>query len=164
MANIQQAHGGGDGAGGVTLEPEELRRRSNDTMLDTHVMMPMDILSDNRNLYCVMPFCDGGELFDVLGKRHKFPEDEARYWFKQLLNGVETLQKAGICHRDMSLENLLTDKSGTALVIDFGMCLKIPFLDLEEKEKEKEKGHQNRNRMQHQYQSQQYQNQYGQAE
>jgi len=55
-------NGNGNGNDGRPLEPEELRRRSNETMFDTHVMMQMDILTDNRNLYCVMPFCNGGEL------------------------------------------------------------------------------------------------------
>ena len=49
-------YGNGNGNDGRRLEPEELRRRSNETMSDTHVMMPMDVLTDNRNLYCVMPF------------------------------------------------------------------------------------------------------------
>lgn len=40
--------------------------------------------------------------------------------------GIENLQKAGICHRDMSLENLLVHRNG-ALIIDMGMCLRIPL-------------------------------------
>lgn len=39
--------------------------------------------------------------------------------------GLESLQHAGICHRDMSLENLLVHESG-ALIIDMGMCLRLP--------------------------------------
>jgi len=84
-------NGNGHGNDGRPLEPEELRRRSNETMFDTHVMMPMDILRDNRNLYCVMscPFAMGENYsMDVLERRQKFPEDDARYWFKQVLNGV----------------------------------------------------------------------------
>jgi serine/threonine protein kinase len=38
------------------------------------------------------------------------------------------LQHVGICHRDMSLENLLVHKNG-ALVIDMGMCLMVPYDD-----------------------------------
>lgn len=40
--------------------------------------------------------------------------------------GLETLQRAKICHRDLSPENLiiLDDK---CLVIDFGMSLRIPY-------------------------------------
>lgn len=36
------------------------------------------------------------------------------------------MQNAGVCHRDMSLENLLVHQSG-ALIIDMGMCLRIPY-------------------------------------
>lgn len=46
----------------------------------------------------------------------------------QCAKGLETLQHAGICHRDMSLENLLVHQNG-ALIIDMGMCLMIPFQD-----------------------------------
>ena len=53
----------------------------------------------------------------------------SRYWFDQVLNGIENLQRAGICHRDMSLENLLVHKDG-ALIIDMGMCLLIPYQEL----------------------------------
>ena len=45
---------------------------------------------------------------------------------RQVLNGLENLQHVGICHRDMSLENLLVHESG-ALIIDMGMCLRIPY-------------------------------------
>src|SRR3569832_432054 len=33
----------------------------------------------------------------------------------------------GVCHRDMSLENILVDEYKTSLVIDLGMCLKVPY-------------------------------------
>lgn len=42
------------------------------------------------------------------------------------MKGLEHLQKSGICHRDMSLENLLVHQNG-ALIIDMGMCLRIPY-------------------------------------
>jgi len=96
------------------------------SMRATNVMMPMDLLSDDRYLYSVMPFCDGGELFEVLDMNEKFTEDEARHWMYQVLKGIETLQLAGICHRDMSLENLLVHKNG-CLIIDLGMCLMVPM-------------------------------------
>ena len=42
--------------------------------------------------------------------------------------GLENLQSAGVCHRDMSLENLLVHQNG-ALIIDLGMCLRVPLRD-----------------------------------
>jgi len=94
---------------------------------DTNIMMPLDLLTDDRNLYSIMPYCDGGELFERLDLNERFSEEEARYWMDQILRGIETLQSAGVCHRDMSLENLLVHKSG-ALIIDLGMCLRVPFV------------------------------------
>lgn len=32
-----------------------------------------------------------------------------------------------MCHRDLSLENVLVDQNTKALVIDLGMCLRIPY-------------------------------------
>jgi serine/threonine protein kinase len=31
----------------------------------------------------------------------------------------------GICHRDLSLENILVDEYKTSLIIDLGMCLRV---------------------------------------
>ena len=33
----------------------------------------------------------------------------------------------GVCHRDMSLENILVDEYKTSIVIDLGMCLRVPY-------------------------------------
>eukprot|EP00535_Pseudo-nitzschia_heimii_P005381 CAMPEP_0197181404 /NCGR_PEP_ID=MMETSP1423-20130617/5705_1 /TAXON_ID=476441 /ORGANISM="Pseudo-nitzschia heimii, Strain UNC1101" /LENGTH=442 /DNA_ID=CAMNT_0042631647 /DNA_START=624 /DNA_END=1952 /DNA_ORIENTATION=- len=95
-------------------------------MRNTNIMMPLDLLSDEHNLYSIMPYCDGGELFERLDLNERFSENEARYWMDQVLNGLHNLQKVGICHRDMSLENLLVHKDG-ALIIDMGMCLLVPY-------------------------------------
>jgi serine/threonine protein kinase len=35
----------------------------------------------------------------------------------------------GVCHRDMSLENILVDEYTTSVVIDLGMCLRVPYDD-----------------------------------
>jgi hypothetical protein len=108
------------------MSASQRRERAVQAMMEHHVMTPYDVLSDDSNIYLVMPFCGGGELFDALESRKQFPADEARFWFKQVLKGVESLQRAGICHRDMSLENLITTSDNVALIIDYGMTFLIP--------------------------------------
>jgi len=49
------------------------------------------------------------------------PEDEARFFFHQLIDGLVYCQKAGICHRDLKPENLLLDKLGNLKISDFGL-------------------------------------------
>ncbi len=55
-------------------------------MRESNIMMPLDLLTDERNLYSIMPYCDGGELFERLDLNERFAEEEARYWMDQVLN------------------------------------------------------------------------------
>lgn len=104
-----------------------------------NVLGSVEVLQDNEHLYSIMPFCRGGDLFgvvlDVAEKRQAneaiegvggMSEPVARYWFRQLLLGLHHLQSKGICHRDLSLENILVDVNH-CLVIDMGMCLRVPY-------------------------------------
>mmetsp|Transcript_12956 Transcript_12956/g.18571 ORF Transcript_12956/g.18571 Transcript_12956/m.18571 type:complete len:406 (+) Transcript_12956:98-1315(+) len=92
-----------------------------------HVVVPLDMFSDSMHLYLISPFCNGGELFGLLeSKENQFSEREARFWMKQILSGLAELQHLRICHRDISLENIMIHNQ-TSLVIDFGMCLCVPF-------------------------------------
>jgi serine/threonine protein kinase len=100
---------------------------------ESHVMMPFGAYCNHSYIYTLMPHANGGDLFNALHEdKNCFTEDEARYWMHQILRGIDTLQKAGVCHRDISLENLLTDTEGRALIIDMGMSIKIPFFDDED--------------------------------
>mmetsp|Transcript_15814 Transcript_15814/g.29370 ORF Transcript_15814/g.29370 Transcript_15814/m.29370 type:complete len:226 (+) Transcript_15814:76-753(+) len=82
-----------------------------------------------------MPYCSGGDLFGVVVKFAEesngeigMPEPVARYWFRQILWGLHHLQSVGVCHRDLSLENVLVDCEN-CLIIDMGMCLRVPYND-----------------------------------
>merc|ERR1719215_1191907 len=93
----------------------------------SNVMETLDVLQDEQYLYSFMPFCSCGELFGFVQRDGRFSEPVARFWFRQILNGLFHLQKVGVCHRDLSLENLLVDQFTKTLIIDFGMCLRVPF-------------------------------------
>eukprot|EP00934_Nitzschia_sp_Nitz4_P006893 Nitzschia sp. Nitz4//scaffold232_size35869//28123//29452//NITZ4_007813-RA/size35869-snap-gene-0.48-mRNA-1//1//CDS//3329543348//6883//frame0 len=98
-----------------------------------HVLGATDVLQDGDFLYSVMPYCAGGDLFGVVVKYAEdsggeigMPEPVARYWFRQVLWGLHHLQSLGVCHRDLSLENILVDVNN-CLIIDMGMCLRVPY-------------------------------------
>mmetsp|Transcript_128072 Transcript_128072/g.190848 ORF Transcript_128072/g.190848 Transcript_128072/m.190848 type:complete len:384 (-) Transcript_128072:99-1250(-) len=94
-----------------------------------HVMGVLDVLQDEEYLLLFMPFCSSGDLFGFVQQAGRFPEPMARYWFKQILEGLSHLQRMGVCHRDMSLENILVDEYTRSLIIDMGMCLRVPYDD-----------------------------------
>lgn len=104
-----------------------------------NVLGSAEVLQDNEYLYSIMPFCRGGDLFGIVLQAAEerqaneelcgaggMTEPVARYWFRQLLFGLHYLQEKGICHRDLSLENILVDVNH-CLVIDMGMCLRVPY-------------------------------------
>ena len=120
---------------------------------EPNVLPCWDVFKDEHYIYMCMPLCSKGELFEYVKRNGKFDEAVAKYWFKQLLNvsrlffsyvvsiflisqlllvhvinqALVGLQKRGITHRDISLENILIDENTHALVIDLGMCLRVPY-------------------------------------
>jgi serine/threonine protein kinase len=108
-----------------------------------NVLGCLEVLQDDNYLYTVMPYCTGGDLYSnimagqVLSNLEKPirstvrrpSEEQARVWFGQLLQGLFHMQKKGISHRDLSLENLLLDEYGDLVIADLGLALRVPFLD-----------------------------------
>jgi len=109
-------------------EDDDDSTSQNSMQHQSHISMPLDLLSDDYNLYSITPFCTGGRLLDILENKNRFSEPEARYWMRQILKGLSCLKKAGVCHRDMSPENLMVHE-GNIYIIDMGMCLRIPYIN-----------------------------------
>lgn len=91
----------------------------------------IEVLQDSEYLYTVMPFCSGGDLVGrvIHDKTHVVDEVRARLWFRQLVSGLFHLQRKGVCHRDISLDNIILDENENLVLVDFGMSLRIPYTD-----------------------------------
>jgi hypothetical protein len=90
-----------------------------------NLMGQIECCTDEENIYSVMRYCQGGELFDFIDENGPLTNEQAKKMFKQLVNGLARLQELGIGHRDMSLENILYDRNEIYVIIDFGMCLRL---------------------------------------
>jgi len=100
-----------------------------------NVMGCIEVLYDGKHVNVVMPYCGSGDLFSFLQDSQRIdaptpglPENEARDLFRQMMAGLKHLHSKGICHRDISPENIMMDGDG-CLIIDMGMCLRIPYTD-----------------------------------
>lgn len=99
---------------------------------DEHVMGANEVLSDSQYLYTVMPFYPGGDLYSKMeldGLQLSPDEDDARKYFTQLLSALVFLQRKGICHRNICIENLLLDEKDELVLIDSGLSLRVPYCD-----------------------------------
>ena len=90
-----------------------------------NLMGQIECCTDEENIYSVMRYCQGGELFDFIDENGPLTNEQAKTMFRQLLSGLQRLQELGIGHRDMSLENILYDQHEIYVIIDFGMCLRL---------------------------------------
>jgi serine/threonine protein kinase len=62
------------------------------------------------------------ELFDFVASTGAFPEHVARYYFRQLMEGLDSVHRKGITHRDLKPENLLYDGDFNLKIADFGFA------------------------------------------
>ncbi|EMR11473.1 hypothetical protein PNEG_00488 [Pneumocystis murina B123] len=92
-----------------------------------NVMRLYDVWENRHELYLILEYIEGGELFDYLVQKGKLDESEAVGYFCQIIAGVDYCHRFNICHRDLKPENLLLDKHRNIKIADFGMAALQPL-------------------------------------
>ncbi|XP_028786970.1 CBL-interacting serine/threonine-protein kinase 1 isoform X2 [Neltuma alba] len=80
-----------------------------------------EVLASKTNIYMVLEYVAGGELFDRIASKGRLKEAEGRKLFQQLIDGVSYCHNKGVFHRDLKLENVLVDAQGNIKITDFGL-------------------------------------------
>ncbi|KAJ1958339.1 cAMP-dependent protein kinase catalytic subunit, partial [Dispira parvispora] len=81
---------------------------------------------DNVNLYMVMEYVVGGELFTYLRKYQRFPPQVAKFYAGEVILAFEYLHSFDIIYRDLKPENVLIDHRGHIKLTDFGFAKYVP--------------------------------------
>ena len=70
----------------------------------------------------VMEYAGGGDLFNLVVKQNKYlTEQETKFIFKQIAQGVAHCHCRSVLHRDIKLDNILLDGEGGVKICDFGV-------------------------------------------
>jgi serine/threonine protein kinase len=77
---------------------------------------------DEGNLYMLMEYVIGGELFSILRKKNRFASETARFYACEIVCALEYLHAKDIAYRDLKPENLLIDGEGHMKITDFGFA------------------------------------------
>ena len=86
-----------------------------------HIVGVKEVFATSTKILMVLELVNGGELFDKIDRQGKLSEEQARYYLRQLCDGLSHCHARGICHRDLKPENLLLDSHGNLKISDFGL-------------------------------------------
>ncbi|KAL7087119.1 hypothetical protein ACP275_13G046400 [Erythranthe tilingii] len=81
-----------------------------------------------ENLYLVMEYLNGGDLFSLLRNLGCLEEDMARIYIAEVVLALEYLHSLNVIHRDLKPDNLLIGPDGHIKLTDFGLS-KVGLID-----------------------------------
>ena len=74
--------------------------------------------------YMSMAFIEGGTLEDHVRNHGRFANDELATMIRKLAMAMQDAHQAGILHRDLKPVNIMIDKRGEPVIMDFGLALR----------------------------------------
>ena len=78
---------------------------------------------DEKYIYLVMEYIDGGELFEKIAKQENqvFGEEMAAKYMQKLFSALAHMHAQGVVHRDIKPENIMLTSDDRLKLIDFGL-------------------------------------------
>ncbi len=111
----------------MASNPEILARFKQELLLSsqvTHrnVIRIYDLGEAHGVKFITMEYLQGENLKQILNQREKLEVAEAVDIMEQVASGLAAAHRAGIIHRDLKPGNIMRDKSGRVVVMDFGLA------------------------------------------
>ena len=87
---------------------------------NVHVLKPRPRLRPRQHLYLAMSHIDGCTLTQWMAD-HPAPDlEQVRDIVAQIAVGLQAFHRRDMLHRDLRPDNIMIDRNGTAIIIDFG--------------------------------------------
>lgn len=94
--------------------------KSQRSMKHPGIVRVTDVFDENGTAYYVMDYIDGASLTDILKQKGKLSEKEALDYIRQAAEALSYVHASQRLHLDIKPSNIMVDKSGRAILIDFG--------------------------------------------
>ena len=105
---------------------DKLRKKFNEEakavfqMKHDNIVRVLDIFEENGTAYYVMEYIDGKSLNEITKERGALPESEAVGYIRQVADALKYVHSLNRLHLDIKPGNIMVDKNGKAILIDFG--------------------------------------------
>jgi len=86
---------------------------------------------DDDCVYLLLELCKNGDLLTFINSKGALPEQDAKFLFKQIAEGVKYLHDNQIIHRDLKPTNILLTEQGNIKIGDFGVAVQLKDLSEE---------------------------------
>jgi len=83
------------------------------------------VQQDERSLYILMDYVEGGELFKLVQAKRKLDASFAKFYAAQIVLCFEYLHELGLVYRDLKPENVLLAHTGYVRLTDFGFLKRL---------------------------------------
>ncbi|KAJ6621386.1 kinase-like domain-containing protein [Mycena sp. CBHHK59/15] len=87
-----------------------------------NILRLYDVWETSTELYLILEYVKGGELFEYLCTKGKLSTEEALGYFQQIIAAIDYCHHFNIAHRDLKPENILLDEDFNVKIADFGMA------------------------------------------
>ncbi len=108
---------------GVRVEQFENEARLTAAVHNPHVVQIYTVGKAYGRFYLVMELLEGRSFEIIMNERGAIPEAEVLEIGRQVLDGLNAANQAGVIHRDVKPGNILIDSAGLVKLIDFGLAL-----------------------------------------
>ena len=114
----------------LASDPEILHRFKQELILarqvgDRNVIRIFDLGEAGKIKFITMEFVEGESLHAILRDRGKLDVAEAVDIMEQVASGLAAVHREGIIHRDLKPGNIMRDKQGRVVVMDFGLARSV---------------------------------------
>lgn len=90
-----------------------------------HLVAVADYGKYNDEYFAALEFTAGKRLDQIIEMQDQINQKYVLLWALQLLSAEQRIWDSGYLYRDMKPQNIMINKSGNAVLFDYGLCVKI---------------------------------------
>lgn len=114
---------------GGTESPEVAERfereaRAAATLHHRNICPVFDVGEIDGVRYLTMAYIEGKPLSAFISRKQQLSERQAAIAVRKLARALEAAHRAGVIHRDLKPDNVMVDRSGEPVIMDFGLARK----------------------------------------